>query len=213
MIKCAILTTDHGSDHQAIETVFDVAVPQQQQRERLLFKNAPWKEINARIAIALERLPTEGTIQQNTDRLMSVVCEAVQALTPKARPSPYAKRWWTTDLTQMRRIHTYWRNRARSERRAGCSTSELENTARGAAKQYHDAIRQQKKAHWSEFLANNDNIWQAAKYLRSGKDVAFDKVPQLTRTDGSHTRSTKEQAEELLTTNYFLSATSKQYRG
>jgi hypothetical protein len=86
MIKCATLRTDHGSDHQAIETVFDVTVPQEQQRERLLFKNAPWKEINAEIAKNLERIPTEGTVQQNTDRLMSVVLEAVRTLTPKARP-------------------------------------------------------------------------------------------------------------------------------
>jgi hypothetical protein len=26
---------------------------------------------------------------------------------PFSRPSPYAKRWWTTDLTQLRRIYTY----------------------------------------------------------------------------------------------------------
>lgn len=41
MIKCATLRTDHESDHQAIETVFEVTVPQEQQSERLLFKNAP----------------------------------------------------------------------------------------------------------------------------------------------------------------------------
>lgn len=140
MIKCTTLKTDYGLDHQAIETVFDVAVPEQQQHNRLLLKNAPWKDINTRIAQTLERLPTDSTVQQNTDRLMSVVCEAVQTLTPKARPLLVAKRWWTTDLTQLRRIYTYWRNRARSERRAGGSTTELENTARAAVKQYHDAI-------------------------------------------------------------------------
>ena len=33
-----------------------------------------------------------GSVQQQTDRLMKVVLEAVHALTPKAKPSPYAKK-------------------------------------------------------------------------------------------------------------------------
>jgi len=36
--------------------------------------------------------------------------------------------------------------------------ADLEETAKGAAKQYHNAIQQQKKKHWNEFLADNDNI-------------------------------------------------------
>jgi hypothetical protein len=107
MVKCVIYGTEHGSDHSTIETVFDVLTPESKQQERLLFKNAPWKEINARITRTLGITRLEGTVQQKTDRLMSVVLEAVHTLTPKAKPSPYAKRWWTTDLTQLRQIYTY----------------------------------------------------------------------------------------------------------
>ncbi len=59
-VKCAIHGTEHGSDHRAIETVFDTLVPVPKQQDRLLLKNAPWKEINTRIASGTGRHPLWG---------------------------------------------------------------------------------------------------------------------------------------------------------
>ena len=144
LVRCAIHGTDHGSDHSTIDTIFDIPVPEVTHEPRFLFKNTPWKEVRLRISQTLEAVSMVGDVQEDTDRLMGVVLDAVHTLTPIARPTPYAKRWWTNDLTQLRNIHTYWRNQARSQRRAGTRISELEDRAKGAAKQYHDAIRQQK---------------------------------------------------------------------
>ncbi|EAQ82922.1 hypothetical protein CHGG_10740 [Chaetomium globosum CBS 148.51] len=114
LLRCTIHPCDHGSDHRAIETAFDTTVEDRPSETRFLFKNAPWAEIRTRVAANLERIPWDGNVQQQTDRLMAAVTEAVYGLTPKAKPSPYAKRWWTTDLTRLRQTYTFWRNQARS---------------------------------------------------------------------------------------------------
>ncbi|KAJ5201027.1 hypothetical protein N7449_005830 [Penicillium cf. viridicatum] len=77
MVKCAIPETEHGSDHCAIETVFDAPWSGPKQQERLLLKKAPWKEMNTRIAGTLAATPSEGTVQLKTDRLMSAVWDAL----------------------------------------------------------------------------------------------------------------------------------------
>ncbi|OBS15371.1 hypothetical protein FPOA_13812 [Fusarium poae] len=104
MTSCGIHPTEHGSDHRAIRTEFDTTPPERTPSERMLFKNAPWLEIKERVRTKLEALPCGGTVQAQTDRLMSVVLDAINDLVPRAKPSPYAKRWWTTDLTRLRRM-------------------------------------------------------------------------------------------------------------
>jgi hypothetical protein len=199
MVHCGIHQTEHGSDHRAIQTEFDLTTPERTASPRLLFKNAPWNAIKERVKDQLALLPWDGGVQTQTDRLMEAVLGAIHALVPRAKPSPYAKRWWTTDLTRLRKTYTYWRNLARAQRRAGHRQENLESRAKVASKEYHDSIRRQKKAHWDDFLADGANIWQAAKYLKPGGDMVGDKIPRLKRADGTTTQDKAEQAEELLT--------------
>jgi hypothetical protein len=66
---------------------------------------------------------------------------------------------------------------------------ELAWQANDAAKEYHDAVRRQEKVHWDDFLADGTNIWQPARYLDPDRSLAFDKIPPLTRRDGSNSRT------------------------
>jgi hypothetical protein len=71
---------------------------------------------------------------------MRVVLDAVSSLTPEAKPTPYAKRWWIRDLTKLRQVYTCRRNRPAAQRRGGEALPALEQQARAAAKEYYDAI-------------------------------------------------------------------------
>jgi hypothetical protein len=53
VLKYKIYDTEHRSDHRAIEMSFDVEVLDHATQPRLLFKNALWKAIRERIALAL----------------------------------------------------------------------------------------------------------------------------------------------------------------
>ncbi|KJZ69202.1 hypothetical protein HIM_11402 [Hirsutella minnesotensis 3608] len=85
------------------------------------------------------------------------------------------------------------------QRRAGQARPDLEQRAKEAAKEFHDAIRYQRKAHWDDFLSDDANIWKATKYLKAGKSTTGDRVPPLRKGDGSTTEDKADQADELLT--------------
>ena len=200
LLKCEVYGIEHGSDHRAIHTTFDLAPPERIVAQRLLLKNAPWNTIRQRIATDLQHTHRGLGTQVQTDQLMDIVLHAIHTFTPKAKPSPYGNRWWTSDLTNLRRVYTCQRNQARTYRRLGIVSQNIEQRARDAAKDYHDAIRKQKKAHWEDFLQDDVNIWQAARYLRPRDSPAFDKIPPLERSDKSITQGKEEQADELLKT-------------
>jgi hypothetical protein len=92
IVACGIHPTEHGSDHRAIRTEFDLGVPERRTSERLLFKNAPWTAMRERVEEKLRWLPWGGGVQTQTDGLMGAVLEAINKLVPLAKPSPYAKR-------------------------------------------------------------------------------------------------------------------------
>jgi hypothetical protein len=78
--------TEHGSDHRAIDSLFDVATPEREQQTRPLFKNAPWERINTRVADALRRIPRPQGTQEQADRLLNAVRDAVRPSHPWQSP-------------------------------------------------------------------------------------------------------------------------------
>ena len=202
MSFCKIHDIDHGSDHLAVESRFNLEVPAQRQTQRFLFKEASWQQIREIASRLLESSPSLTDTQGRCNHLMDIVSQAVQAHTPKAKPSPYSKRWWNKELTVLRTAQSHLRNAVRRLRSEGIRDIALEQSSTAATKRYHSAIRHQKKQHWVEFVAAQDNIWKVAKFLDLDGLSSFAMVPPLIRADRSITEGEEQKAQELLGSFY-----------
>jgi len=118
-------------------------------------------------------------------------------LVPRARPSPYAKRWWTKDLTTLRQSLTTARNAVTAARRRGDDVVILLNRLQRARSVYFQMIEKQKKAHWKDFLDNITNIWTANQYTKAASKSST--ILEL-RKGGQVAQREEEKADMLMDT-------------
>jgi hypothetical protein len=65
----------------------------------------------------------------------------------RAKESPYAKRWWTKELSTLRKNYTIKRNWVTTLRRRGEDTMQARIVAHLVRRTYLDEIDKQKKQH------------------------------------------------------------------
>ena len=180
-ILCQLFENEHGSDHRAIHSKIAIETSQEEPLlQRYLLQKANWDMIRKDIAQTIEDQPfPAGNINNMQDYLQSATQMAIEKHCPKAKPSAYAKRWWTQDLTVLRKKYTRARNAARSHRRIGWSNPTLEAETKAARHDFHHEIKRKKKEHWLEFLDDTTNIWKASKYLDPSKASGFGRIESI----------------------------------
>lgn len=202
LLRCQTHPVEHGSDHRAIVSICKTAALVTDQRTpRYLLREVDWEVVNSQINHLRGRSPAitcPEELEQQLQYLVWGVEQALHQVAPKAKPSPYCKRWWTRELTTLRDEYNRARNQCERTRRYGYPRPELEEIARELRRKYHSSIRDQKKKHWKGFLAKVENIWKAARYL-DPSDQASTMVPGL-RTRDKVVEQDEEKADLLLST-------------
>jgi hypothetical protein len=117
---CGVHPSDHGSDHKAIRAQFVVDMTEYEEKQRKrMYDKADWKriceEVSTRITddLHLHTVSTKDGLEVAVDRLETLVTVVLGEQVARARPSPYAKRWWTDKLTTLRHSLSAARNRHR----------------------------------------------------------------------------------------------------
>ncbi|KAI5829285.1 hypothetical protein K523DRAFT_205191, partial [Schizophyllum commune Tattone D] len=114
---------DMGSDHLPLEVHLDATLVRSLPPPRPLYRQADWEAFTKRMG------------------------ELIQVV-PMSKPSPYSKRWWTKELTALRKV--YKRAARKAGRRTATETDKAD--AAEAKRRYFSAIRRQKRAHWREWV-------------------------------------------------------------
>ncbi|CDO74892.1 hypothetical protein BN946_scf184461.g4 [Trametes cinnabarina] len=198
--------TGHGSDHRSLEIELDLSVPLLSPPSRLNWRETDWGRYKEEVATRWEsqrilerslRLPTRQSIDALVSDITDILSQAAQDSIPHAKPCPYSKHWWTSELTAMKCEASRLANRA-AKRHASEADTEA---ARHAHWVYHRAIRRQKRQHWREYVeaATERTIWQASKYVtQAPENTLASRLPALTLPDGSVARSCHEKRDALM---------------
>ena len=90
-------------------TELDLAVPLAPNTETWKYRAVDWKEFNEYLNEALARLPppapivTEEEFQSAAKNIDLALSKAVEKHVPKSKPCPYTQRWWTKELTDLKK--------------------------------------------------------------------------------------------------------------
>ncbi len=116
---------------------------------------------------------------------MSNLQETIEEQVPLTKDTPYRKRWWSRDLSDMRGV---------KERLARTSFRLLSDPQHAVHAEYQsyrnrytDAIRLAKKDFWNAWIdsVNSKTIWDANCFLRSGaSNGGSARIPPINATDG-----------------------------
>jgi ribonuclease HI/exonuclease III len=197
---CKTHEVNHGSDHSAIfltlNHIHKWSVPQQ----RRSYHMADWDKIRQEVRQQLQEAPplySASELDQAAEQLETTVQRVLQHAIPPPKPFPYAKRWWTYELTQLRREYNHRRNQWTSATRRGDFDPTIRQAAYRAKVTYHNRIASQKKQHWQDFLEDQQNVWKALACLNS---TTRSTTLTVLQKDGQWFEEDAAKAEVLLQT-------------
>lgn len=182
IIKCQVAAeNDHTSDHLPIETIIATQIEPPHRLPSYNYSRTNWKELNDELRIGLSELPTDSEklathaeVDTYAQQLVAAIQKAIRKTTPRRRPSPHSKRWWSVLLTRRRREANKLRNRYKRTKNGDDRAA-----WRAKSNEYLKEVEQAKESHWKEYVSNADekSIYQIKDYITNNYTSTF--IPTL----------------------------------
>ena len=200
IVECRTLPKhdlDFLSDHLALVTTVNLALPPPNLSQPLLWDSANWDVAIATATDLFSRwrppLNSAAEIDSAFTEMVDLVGRVCEAAVPRARSSQHAKRWWSEGLSPLRHEASRKRRIWQRLRNPHARTEWLASSNR-----YRDACLQQKRLHWQKFLndTTSTNLYRTIRVARNGRDPVLN-VPPLPKPDGTYATAPSELAAEF----------------
>ena len=187
------------TDHFPIITQIDIHAPKATWTPRRNFRLADWPELLKTLNENLANLPlpteihTINSFNQRLDTLSEAIQDAVERHVKLTTPTPYSKRWWSSDLANEKKIMLQLGRRSKYYRRHVLHP--VHEEYRKQRNKYADCIQKAKTEHWVEWLEGIDqtSIWQASRLATSpSTDASKARIPTLQVRNPNTNQVTRE---------------------
>ena len=199
------------TDHFPIITQIDIHAPKTKWTPRRNFRLTDWPEflITLRENLANVPRPTEihntNTFNQRLDALNKAIQDTVEKHVKLTTPSPYSKRWWSSELAKEKRTMQHlgrWSKYHRED-----NQHPAHEDYRLQRNKYSENIKKAKTEHWVEWLEGLDQIsvWQASRLVTSpATDAGRARIPSLQIKDPRTNQVTREAKDNESKGRLFL---------
>src|SRR5258706_2456957 len=197
------------TDHLPIVSVIDLTYIPSKRVERFNYKNVDWKAYKENLENNLTELTTllenpvdtAGRIEHATDLLFEAIDRTTREVVPLIKPTPHTKRWWSNELTLLRKD----RNKASAEhyKCSGLPDHPSHSNYKTISKEFAKAIETAKADHWQDWInhVGGEDIWAIHKYMKTNPtDYGHQRIPALKKPDGTSTTTNEQKAKQLANT-------------
>ena len=216
IISCSTCPEYRGikTDHLPIVTELDLEIAATNEAPMHNFRDVDWEEFRKSLLSRLNGIPRVATI--NNQRQMDEACkdlttaiqQTIHGEVPIVEICSKSKRWWTKELTGLRKRANKLGRLAYKNRDFPSHSVHAEHKM--AVKEYGNTLKSTKKQHWRDWLerAEDPDIWTVHRLITSpASDGGKSRIPGLKYKedpdDDEKTASSNEEKSRVLAKCFF----------
>jgi hypothetical protein len=185
IICCDMLPTLRPplADHLPVIIILDLPLPRAMAMRSLDFRVVDWQTVHSELYTRLDAespvacIRTEAEFQAKVGNMVHILTEVLDKNLDEKHPNPYKWRWWTKELTKLKKEQNHLSSAAFKFHHLQDHPSHVEYKA--AANRFKEVNRDQDWKDWLEAISQQD-LYLANKYITSEPtDFSNTRIPTL----------------------------------